>query len=928
MAVQAVLPHLFTLATSTPIATGWSLSSSESLPPGVTGSQLAAPGYDVSTSGWYHLSEFPATVLAGLQQSDEYPKLFESQNMRSIDFHRFTPSWWYRVEVDIPQLHDRSFVSLLFKGINYRANIWVNSHLLASNMTVIGAFRYWDLLVPVTRSGRMVLAVEVFRPYNTGLNKELNCVGRNASECVDLAITWVDWAVTPPDVNMGLWREVVLRVTGPIKVQSPMVAAQLSGGSRAGSGQSLSAHLTVLVELANVRNASVEGTLRCTLTLGASGRVLHFEHRLSVPANAGAYQVVLSNETHSQLNVPNVSEDLWWPWQMGSPTMSEFTAAFTLKGGASPSDALNVSIGLRQVSQRLDHNGNLAMMINNGKLLIRGGGWAPDLLQRMSAARHAQELALVRHLGLNTIRLEGKLQDDDLFQQADRLGLLMMPGICCCDAWQAWDVWGDEQHQVAQASLRSQLQRLRRHPSVALFFYSSDELPPSQVEREYLRVFKDERWALHAGAVAAASDRTSTLTGNTGVKMSGPYGWVPPNFWMDARGMSRQYGPAWGFNTETSPGGSPLTRASFERTIPPGKRWSQDDGPTEDWNYHCGSEHGAFGSLAHFTPGVSNRLGPALSYPEYLAKAQLETYESHRAMFEAYSRNKYTSTGVVQWMLNNGWPQFMWHLYDSYLDAGGAFYGAKKAMEPLQLIYSYQDHSIWLVNSRYMPSPALVARAELYGLDGKQLYHSGAIELPWGIEADGTQQVAHIHPWPGAAQRAGGGGSGNDDNATVLLRLLLLDKASGTELARNEYWVPARLDEYTLGGWMEWANMSHYSDMSDLAQLARLDPPLAVHWQTMADADDPTRSLTTIKLSNPSAEVAFFTHIRLLDHDGSDILPAMWEDNFVVLLLSGEARELRVTWRTTDGPVANVEATPYNEVAGEAKAAGATVVVR
>jgi exo-1,4-beta-D-glucosaminidase len=42
-------------------------------------------------------------------------------------------------------------------------------------------------------------------------------------------------------------------------------------------------------------------------------------------------------------------------------------------------------------------------------------------------------------------------------------------------------------------------------------------------------------------------------------------------------------------------------------------------------------------------------------------------YEGVRAMYEAYSRNKYTSTGVVQWMLNNAWPSMIWHLYDRAL---------------------------------------------------------------------------------------------------------------------------------------------------------------------------------------------------------------------------------------------------------------------
>ncbi len=67
------------------------------------------------------------------------------------------------------------------------------------------------------------------------------------------------------------------------------------------------------------------------------------------------------------------------------------------------------------------------------------------------------------------------------------------------------------------------------------------------------------------------------------------------------------------------------------------------------------------------------------------------TYEGERAMFEAYGRNKYTSTGVVQWMLNNAWPSIIWHLYDWYLRPGGGYFGTKKACEPLHVQYSYDD---------------------------------------------------------------------------------------------------------------------------------------------------------------------------------------------------------------------------------------------
>ena len=79
-------------------------------------------------------------------------------------------------------------------------------------------------------------------------------------------------------------------------------------------------------------------------------------------------------------------------------------------------------------------------------------------------------------------------------------------------------------------------------------------------------------------------------------------------------------------------------------------------------------------------------------------------YEGERAMFEAYGRNKYTATGVIQWMLNNAWPSLIWHLYDFYLRPGGGYFGTKKANEPLHVQYSYDDRSIAVVNS---PLPKL-----------------------------------------------------------------------------------------------------------------------------------------------------------------------------------------------------------------------------
>ena len=72
----------------------------------------------------------------------------------------------------------------------------------------------------------------------------------------------------------------------------------------------------------------------------------------------------------------------------------------------------------------------------------------------------------MKHMNLNTIRLEGKLGSEDLFELADEMGVLVMAGWQCCDFWQKPDKWTPQDHVIANASLYSQISRLRVHPSV------------------------------------------------------------------------------------------------------------------------------------------------------------------------------------------------------------------------------------------------------------------------------------------------------------------------------------------------------------------------------------------------------------------------------------------------------------------------------
>ena len=885
----------------------WRIETSARLPPSTTGKVISSPSFDASS--WLPTS-MPSTVMATLVANGVYDDPFYSIRLADIPKEQFSVSWWFRTTFDLPNNDPLAAIQtalLRFQGLNYRANIWFNGVQIASERHTAGAFVYFDYdITRLLRAANNCLAVELFEPVDTWYPYNNNTT--------DLAISFVDWAPWVPDSSMGLWRNVeLMTLPSSVSLDYPLVDTQLSWSS-----PTPTAHLTVMVQVTNHASTPVLGTV-----YGSINGIGNFSQTVTLKPYQ-VTQVLFRNSSFSVLNV--AKPQLWWPWQMGSPSLHNLTLAFgthdVSSGATRILDTLTTRFGIRQMSSELDAQQNRLYSVNGQRILIRGAGWAPDLFLRAPRWRIQTEMEYVLHLNLNTIRLEGKMEDDMFFDMADELGILLMPGWCCCDAWQHWYAWQPEQYKIAIESMRTQMRRLRIHPSILVFLYSSDDMPPVELEKIYLQIAAEEYWP--NPLLASASNLTSTITGPTGisnflvlndlasrfthrpllasssqgVKMSGPYSWEPPNYWY-----ADQRGAAFSFLTEGGPGENPMVLESFQRTIPTEAQWPinfevrYSHVPTSvpfsrsctarciQWDYHTGNQDGTFRNLRFFTPPLNARYGNATSAADYLLKAQAMTYESHRAMFEAYSRNKYTSTGVIQWMLNNAFPQMLWHLYDYYLNTGGAYFGSKIAMEPLHLLYSYDaDASIWIVNSLYTPALSLNATADVYLLDSRHVYHQSVV-VP-EVAPDGTLKVFSLPPIANLT-------------STYFVRLRLTNATTGATLSLSTYWLSTKQDKLL---WVASTGYrtpcSQYADYTALSTLPPVQLDSAIVSQTQRDS---STTVVTVQTRNPSSStIAFLVRLRLVRvADGQDILPALWDDNYVTLL-PGEARTITVTFKTAE----------------------------
>jgi exo-1,4-beta-D-glucosaminidase len=814
-----------------------------------TGEVISGAAY--TPTGWYDTT-VPATVFGVLVANKVYPDPGYGMNLRSVpgvtypigeNFSNvdmpasspFAVPWWYRADFDIPESARGQRVWISFDGLNYSASIFVNGKQIAAADTVKGAYRRFDF--------------DITGQAQFGARNAI-VVGVNAPKTSDLAITFVDWNPSPPDKLMGLWNDVAVFTSGAVAIRDPYVTTKLDAPS-AGA-----ASLTVSATLVNGSGAEVKGTLTGAI------ESMSFSEEVTLAAGE-TKRVTLAPATHPELRI--AKPRLWWPWQYGNPDLYSLKLSFSIGGAVS--DSIDQRFGIREFSSELTAKGHRLFRVNGKPILIRGAGYTADMMYRRDVDRDVAEIGYVRAMNLNAIRLEGKMGNDHLIDLCDEHGILVIAGWCCCDVWEKWSSWPAGQVDVASASVADQIRALRKHPSMLAWMNASDMSAPSAVEQAYLKALDAEGWPRQLTLPSASAGSTPGL-GQSGVKMSGPYDWVPPNYWL----TNSDLGGAVGFATEVGPGPAVPPAESLKRFLPADHLWPIDS----VWNYHAGG--GVFSTIQIFTNALNGRHGAASGIDDYAKKSQLMAYEGIRAMFEAYGGRKYEATGVIQWMLNNAWPSIIWHLYDYYLKPGGGYFGAQKANEPLHAQYHYDDQSIVVVNSTLAARTGVAVRAQIVGMDSVELWSAQAtVDSP----ADSVTKALTIPAIAGLPK-------------TYLLRITWSAAAGAT--ASNVYWLSNAPDVLNPGG-SDWYHTptTRYADMTGLSGLAATTLTSSATIKSDAGTDT-----VTATLQNDSKSIAFFVRAEVVKAAGGlEVTPVRYNDNYVSIW-PGEQAVVAATYRTAD----------------------------
>ena len=377
------------------VVPGWQLQSSKLVVDDI--GELASTDYD--TSSWYNVIS-RTSVMAGLIEADVFndTKLFFSDNLETVDTSPFLVPWYYRHQFDLRSVNGVT-TFLDTNGITSKADIYLNGKKIANNTLQAGAYggHRYDISGAV-KDGSNVLLIKA---YPTDYDQ-------------DFVIGFVDWNPPSPDNGTGVWIDVQIKQTGPISGTNLRV---LTNFTKPGDTVLVTIKIDILAKL------NIKSVVKTDIQ-GPNGTSIQLLTDISLTAG-----VLRTVAIQTIIRKPRI----WWPRQWGDQPLYTVTVRILRGSGILCDIVAPRQFGIRSVQSSLNTDSDIIFSINGQAFQVLGAGYAPDMFLRFDPARVTTQFRYVLDMGLNTIRLEGKQEQPEFYDIADRLGLMILAGWECCD---------------------------------------------------------------------------------------------------------------------------------------------------------------------------------------------------------------------------------------------------------------------------------------------------------------------------------------------------------------------------------------------------------------------------------------------------------------------------------------------------------------
>jgi len=837
--------------------------------------QISQPGFD--TEDWL-AATVPGTVLMTMVNQGVYPHPYYGLNNLEIPETLARQDYWYRIEFEAPQESVDLESFLKFNGINYAAEVWLNGESLGSmkGAFIRGTFKTTGILKPV---GKNVLAVRISPTPNPGISHEQSIAagaGHNGGNMVGDGPTFFcsegwDWIPGIRDRNTGIWQNVELHLTGDVKFGDPQVITRIP--QPVGS----LAEVSIAVELQN------QSRLEKTGILIASFEGVNIEKKVTIPPNSST-RVHLAKEEFPELAVK--SPRLWWPNGYGKPDLYNLALLFKENDGT-VSDSKKIRFGMRETSVVLsamdskqkvgryefnptesrgemvikndhaslvdsvqgwvpsiaDEKGTLPglkesnstetapyleLRVNGQRIPMRGGNWGmDDGMKNISRERLEPYIRLQRDANFNILRVWcGQSMSKDLYDLCDEYGIMVYNEFWLTTMGHNLPPTDSE---LLLKNAEDAIKRFRNHPSIVLWCGRNEGVPPPKIQQgldELIRKHDGTRYYI-------------PCSWRINITPSGPWRYTSLEFFYQQVGFSTELGLP-----------SPLTADSIRSMLAPEDLWP----PNDVWAYHDWIPSSAM-DVRTYTNAIEQQYGEPADFEDFVKKAQLMNYVSHRAMYEGMNSHLWNpTTGRFLWMSHPSWPSMVWQIYGWDYQPNASFYGIKKACEPVHIQFNLTDRLVLAINTTNTAIPQAKATAKVYDLNFNLLSTKDVVS---DLLVNGKTEVFRLDALPQAGVH--------------FIHLELVD-SKGKLLSDNLYWRAEKPE--------------------DLKELTTL-PKVKLQTKVSRFKNKPYSGVK-LELENTSKIPALMAFITLRNPQTRErILPAYIDENYVSLL-PGQKEEVTI----------------------------------
>lgn len=842
-----------------------------------TGAEISLPEYK-SEIYWFPVT-VPSTVLTGLVANKVYPDPYSGLNNMLIpdasdEFNKkynleqfshlpnnpnpWKKPYWYRTTFNVPANDQGRCFQLIFKGINYRAAVWINGKQIADSTEMAGMFAEYSLDVSkeIRAGSDNVLAVKIYPLDYPGLpaSEQLKALGdffENGGPTGDIGknvtmLCSVGWDWIPPvrDRNMGIWLPVYLRTSGGVTIADPKLITFLPK-----LPDTTFAKISLNLKLQNHNKIDENGKLTVTITPeNFKGKLLQFSKNISVTKNAPTI-IDLNGENTNELNINNPV--LWWPNGYGKPNLYRIRLQYANNSGVS--DDTSFVFGIRTISTKaIDVNGSYRrdFYVNEKRVHITGGAWVPDMMLNRDSIRYDYEMHLCRNSNINLVRIwgGGVTPCDEFFEAADRYGLLV---------WSDFWITGDTQGEFKGSSdwpleanifiknVRSTILRIRNHPSLLVWTGGNE----GHARKELYDVMRESIITLDgtrpyipssSGFAKLPSGWNGAWPDNlpSGVYSGGPYTWQDPKVYYSKAMAGRD----WVFKDETGiPSQPPYNIMS---KIIPDLVWDKKlPFPLNNtWGYHDAATGN--GRYDLYYKEMVKRYGEPVNMEDFCNKMQLMNAVGYQGIFEAAGHKLNDIGGVMLWKINSAFPSVVWQVYDWYLMPNAGYYFMQNACEPVHIQLNPNNMKVIAINRTYHTFPGLVTQIDIFGLDSKSIFHE---EKDISLSAADVKETTSLSSVLGGAKG-------------VNFVVLNLKNGEGKTISHNVYWL---------------SNDGNNKPLNEM-QKTKVDT------KVLSSVKGKSENSWTIQITNNTNKLAFFIRPQLME-DGEEVLPSYWSASYFTL---------------------------------------------